>query len=535
MTASASSRLAPLSRPKALRWLTSVPSCLGWVRLTASGSALVLGLVATGQLAVAGHGAWPMVTPAEPRATPLRLAWEAGSGRLYASQPGLHQVALLGVRSAVPILPVQEPGLSRPDRQEPSASPARRPEPQELIAMPDGRILLAATFEASPSPARPFPGRYAQLFSWGPRGLSSALAGSAAPVEEANAATWPAGQMRFYAPPTLALAADGTILLGEVDRILALKDGMVRPIAGGGHRVGQRSEGRPALSASLSMDGMVAGPDGSLYIADMDPRTGRVTVRRLALQEDGAYSLQTLGLGAAGTRSRPVPPTWWPFPRSLTVDEDGAVLVLSGDGTRIDRLAPGGHGYTLTTLPAPVSIMDGHPVVLSTLVAAGDDSFFAIEEATGTVLFLGPGREDPILAEFQGLRALLEGAATQPSSQASQDAPAPAANQALDDGITAHLSRIGQLFQTERPSLLPMLDRRERDGRPLPAKARAAWVRNAFRRALVKAALPELGVPREYLSRVDVDGLLSGLPALPKAAGASSTPVSSQEPGAMEE
>ena len=503
---------APGRRRRAFGWLA------GW------GFALVLGLAGARPLAAEGHGAWPVVRLNGPQAAPLHLAWEAEGGRLYATQPDLHQVALLGVRSAVPILqPLPGQAGPRRDREDLAAALAQGMEPYEILATPDGRVLLSSPFGQPLPEAMSFLANSSFICEWGPHGLFRTLAGTADPGDEPDLAAWPAGQARFQAPPRLALAADGALLLGEVDRILELKDGMVRPIAGGSHLIPQQGGARPALGASLSMDGMVAGPDGTIYITDMDLHTGRVTMRKLVSQKDGSYSLQTLGPGVAGASSRPAPPTWWPFPRALTVDGDGRVFVLPDDGARIDQLSPGAHGYIHSTLPASRSIENGQPVALSALVAAGDDSFFAIEQGTGTVFFLGPGREGPILDELQGLRALLEGAATQPSSQGSQDDAAPAVSQALEDGITAHLLRIGQLFKAERPSLLPMLDRRERQGRPLPAQAMAALVRNQFRRALVKAALPELGVPQQYLATVDVDALLAGRPAQPSPASASTT------------
>jgi hypothetical protein len=431
---------------------------------------------------------------------------------LYATQPGLQQVALLGIRSATPILrPLPGQDATHQNPPELAAALAQGIEPHEILVTPDGRVLLACTFGHADPSTMAFLTHISFVGEWGPRGQFRTLTGTAHPTDELNLPAWPAGQAHFQSPPKLALAAGGALLLGEVDRVFALEEGMVRPVAGSSRLLRGRREGRPALRASLCMDAMVAGPDGNLYLTDMDPRTGRVSVCKLVLQRDGSYTLQTLGPGLAGASAQPAPPTWWPFPKALTVDEGGQVFVLTDEGTRIDRLSPEAQGYSCSTLPGLRSIENGQPVVLSTLVAAGDDSFFAIEQDTGTVLFLGPGREQPILDELQGLRALLEGAATQPPSQSSQDAAMPDAGQALEDGITAHLLRIGQLLKAERPSLLPMLARRERDGRPLSAKDRAALARNNFRRALVRAALPELGVPRQYLATVDVDALLAGI------------------------
>lgn len=86
----------------------------------------------------------------------------------------------------------------------------------------------------------------------------------------------PATQAIVAYPTTVAVAADGTLYIGQNDRIRKVgPDGIITHYAGGGVTLGDDG---PAVNARLgNVSGLAVGPDGSLYIADAgDNRLRRI-------------------------------------------------------------------------------------------------------------------------------------------------------------------------------------------------------------------------------------------------------------------
>lgn len=447
---------------------------LGWrlKRARASrGLAAALLLVGASLPAAELRNAWPMANLRVPE-HPIALAWDAAARRLLVAQPGISQVSRVTPQGVTPLFP-QETRLG---------------EPREVLVMPDGRVVFACLYYVgNPITDDPDePHYYALLHEFSPQGTFKTL--------QEPSGTHPA--LSFEAsPPRLALGGEGELLLGLDTQILAWRAGTVRILAGTGD-FGHAGDGGPALDASLSLDAMAVGPDGSIFIVGACLRE-RPVVRKLTRQVDGSYAIRAIDQGRAQAAPEQGPVTL--FRNAITVDPEGRVFVLSGNGRQLEQFTPTRQGYAWTPLPLPRSVVNGKPVALHSLIAVGDDSFFALDDLRRKVLFIGPEGEAPLREAMASLASHLAAAARDP---AGAD-PTP--------GITDHLRRLGRLLQTGGPSLTQLLHRREVLGRPLPAQAQAALARRGFRRALIKALLPKLGVPQAYLSSHEVDDLLAGI------------------------
>jgi len=158
----------------------------------------------------------------------------------------------------------------------------------------------------------------------------------------------PATQASFKYPDGIARTADGTVYISDMGnhtvRAVA-PDGTVRTVAGTGEvpPTDAIQYGAPATRFPLASPGdLAAGPDGSLYIADIG------MFRILQLTTDGHIRL-VAGDGVRGYAGDGGPATTarigWPL--GMVVAGDGTLYFGDPDNQRVRRVAPDG---TITTI-----------------------------------------------------------------------------------------------------------------------------------------------------------------------------------------
>jgi len=146
----------------------------------------------------------------------------------------------------------------------------------------------------------------------------------------------------LFLPTSLAVGPDGTLYVADsgLFQVFALApDGRLSVLAGTG-RWGPAGDGGPATSAALGQPGGLAvGPDGTVYIGDLQfHRVRAVTADRIITTVAGNGEER---FTAAGGDARAVPV---PFPQSLAVDAGGAVWIA---GAGVMRRLSGGRVSTL--------------------------------------------------------------------------------------------------------------------------------------------------------------------------------------------
>ncbi|MBL4683394.1 MAG: hypothetical protein JKY37_02300, partial [Nannocystaceae bacterium] len=168
-----------------------------------------------------------------------------------------------------------------------------------------------------------------------------------------NALDIPATQAAIATPTDVAIAADGTIYVASVARVLRVDpQGVLRPFAGTGV-AGNTGDGGPALAAQLGgYLRLAVGPDESLYISDRSNRR----IRRVdpsgtieALAGNGTTSHTGDGnsalLAGIGT------------PEDIVVGPDGTLYIAAD--RRIRRVTPGGEITTFAGGSCSTGPVDG--------------------------------------------------------------------------------------------------------------------------------------------------------------------------------
>jgi len=163
-----------------------------------------------------------------------------------------------------------------------------------------------------------------------------------------------ANEARFNGPIGVAVGGDGTIFVADTynDRIRAIaSDGRVRTVAGGrepGFRDGAALEARFDTPC-----GIVAGRDGSLFIAD----TGNHRLRRIAA--DGVVTTLA-GTGEPETRDGPLAQAAFNEPTAIAIRRDGALFVADSGSSSL-RMITFGEAPSVRTLTGgfPNGLIDG--------------------------------------------------------------------------------------------------------------------------------------------------------------------------------
>ena len=188
---------------------------------------------------------------------------------------------------------------------------------------------------------------------------------------------------QLWSPQGLAVGPDGSLYIADKfnHRIRRVgPDGKISTVAGIGV-YGSNGDGGLATSAQLYAPvGVAAGPDGSLYIADMNNhRIRRVT-------KDGKISTFA-GTGARGFNgdNRAAIAAQLASPQGIAVDQDGVVYIADSDNQRIRRVGLDGQIATVAGSGVGGGDGDGGPAVSAQLnvpsgVAVGPDGTLYIAD-----------------------------------------------------------------------------------------------------------------------------------------------------------
>jgi glucose/arabinose dehydrogenase len=141
-------------------------------------------------------------------------------------------------------------------------------------------------------------------------------------------------------PNDVTLASDGSLYIADQlnDRIRRVSPaGIITTVAGNGER-GFTGDGGPATAAALNRpNGVVAGGDGSLYIADeFNDRIRRVTPSGTITTVAGNGERGFGGDGGPGTGAA------LSRPNGVAVGSDGSLYVADQVNNRIRRVSPTG-------------------------------------------------------------------------------------------------------------------------------------------------------------------------------------------------
>ena len=198
--------------------------------------------------------------------------------------------------------------------------------PKAIAVAPDGALYMLETF--------PY-----LIRRVGPDGIISRFAGIEGSGYTGDGG--PATKAQFSQPQGLAVGPDGSVFISDTwnNRVRRIgPDGIIKTFAGNGD-FGDAGDGGPALAAAVTRpDKLAVGPDGSVYISEVD----RIRV----VSPDG-----TIALVAGGGRGA-MPPGQAPpataislHVNGMTVAPDGTLLVADAGGAfrvlRRDRILRG--------------------------------------------------------------------------------------------------------------------------------------------------------------------------------------------------
>ncbi|MET7391237.1 NHL repeat-containing protein [Streptomyces sp. NPDC005529] len=175
----------------------------------------------------------------------------------------------------------------------------------------------------------------------------------------------PAQHAALHFPEGVAVASDGTVYIADtfnhrIRRIGA--DGIITTLAGTG-RNGVAGDDGPAHQATLSAPfGVAVAPDGTVYIAD----TFNHRIRRIGA--DGIITtLAGTGQYGYGGDGGPAHQALLRFPEGVAAGSDGTVYIADTSNHRIRRIGADGIITTLAGTGQPDSTGDGGPAHQATL------------------------------------------------------------------------------------------------------------------------------------------------------------------------
>jgi RHS repeat-associated protein len=175
----------------------------------------------------------------------------------------------------------------------------------------------------------------------GPDGIISTVAGNGSITYDPAGDGGDATATSVTSPTGVALAADGTLYIAEYKRVRRVAtNGKISTVAGNGPN-GLSGDGGPAALAGIGTPfGIASGPDGSIYISDL--QSGRI--RRI----DPIGNISLFAGGAPATYSGdggPATAAGLANPAGLTVASDGSVYVAARGATNrgvVRRIGPDG-------------------------------------------------------------------------------------------------------------------------------------------------------------------------------------------------
>ncbi len=262
----------------------------------------------------------------------------------------------------------------------------------------------------------------------------------------------PATAARLDSPIGVVAAPDGSLYIADsgarrVRRVSSA--GIITTVAGGGT---QLQDGVPATLAHVSPAGLALGPDGSLYIAEAD--TNRI--RRVS---PGGIITTIAGTGVRGTTGDGGPATQATLgdPWRVAVGGDGSVYVQDLDSHRIRRIGPEGIITTVAGTGATGFSGDGGPAraakfssVMVGLAVGPDGALYIADTTNFRVRRVGL---DGIITTVAGSGSTVSGGDGGRATQAGIVAP---------EGVA--VGRDGTLYIVETGGLVQRMRRVTPDG-----------------------------------------------------------------------
>jgi len=181
----------------------------------------------------------------------------------------------------------------------------------------------------------------------------------------------PATKASLYYPTGVAIGPDGSIYLADLnnDRIRSVgPDGIINTVAGTGSR-GYSGDGGPATEAQLHSPGGIAiGPDGSIYIADRsNHRIRRVGPDGIITSVAGTGINGYSGDGGLATNAQLY------SPGGVAVGPDGSIYIADTINSRIRYIGPDGIISTMAGTTGPGGYSgDGGSATEARLYLPGD-------------------------------------------------------------------------------------------------------------------------------------------------------------------
>jgi RHS repeat-associated protein len=207
----------------------------------------------------------------------------------------------------------------------------------------------------------------------------------------------------------LVAGPDGAIYLADAGNSVVRRigpDGIITTVAGTGGQPGYSGDGGPAKTARLSNPtGLAFGPDGTLYVAD----AGNNVIRRMT--PDGKIFLFAGAPGSFGDDGDdgPALAAHLKSPISLAFGPDGSLYVLDADADRVRRIGSNNKIYAFagTGVSGPAPFSGSIPATQATLdlsgssgvAVASDGSVYISDSNSFQVRRVGP---DGMISRFAG-------------------------------------------------------------------------------------------------------------------------------------
>jgi len=256
---------------------------------------------------------------------------------------------------------------------------------EDIAAGPDGSLYLV---QGSPFVST---GR-SRIRRIAPNGIITTVAGGGAenPAQDPSIPpcdNCPATQTVLKRALAVAVGPDGSFYISVDDRVRRVgPDGIIRTVAGGGNDF--VSDGIPALQAALlNVHGLVVGPDGSIYLSE---GVGGHRVRRVG--PDGFITTvagRPLVAGFSGDGGAATQATLH-SPLGIALGPDGSLYIADVENFRVRRVSPDGVIRTVAGTgevqgPSGDGGLATNATIIPNRVSVQPDGSFYISEITAFV------------------------------------------------------------------------------------------------------------------------------------------------------
>lgn len=264
--------------------------------------------------------------------TPTGVAIDSDGG-VYIADKGNHRVRRIDPNGVITTVAGTDPAGYRGD--EGLATAAGLDHPSGVTRAPDGTLYIADLGNLIiPEASNNVIRRVA------PNNIITTLAGG---VDGFRGDGGPVSAARFFGPNGIAAGPDGSIYIADTDnnRIRrAGPNGLITTVAGTGE-YGSRGDGGPSAAAQIQYPlGVAVGPDGSVYIADtMNHRIRHIGPEGIITTIAGTGEFGFGGDGGPATAAR------LQYPDEVAVGPDGSLYIADTDNHRIRRVSPPYPGF----------------------------------------------------------------------------------------------------------------------------------------------------------------------------------------------